>query len=107
MLDNLPNFLERWEDGEIVLRDHRIRLYTILDDYKAGKSAAEIAADYPTLGPGLVDRVIAFYLARRPEVESYYDDYKAALRRNYEAWKNSPMGRRHVSAEELKRRWAE
>ena len=105
MLENLPEFLERWEDGEIVLRGHRIRLYTILDDYKSGRSAAEIAADYPSLESGLVDQVIAFSEVRQSEVRAFYDEYKASLRRNYEAWKNSPMGRRGPSSEELKRRW--
>jgi uncharacterized protein (DUF433 family) len=104
VLDNLPDFLERWDDGEIVARGHRIRLFTILDDYKAGKSVAQIAADYPTLELDLPNLIIAFYEARRPEVEAYYDEYKAALQSNYEAWKNSPMGQRGPSPEELKRR---
>jgi uncharacterized protein (DUF433 family) len=105
VLDNLPEFLERWEDGEIVLRGHRIRLYTILDDYKAGKTTAEISADYPTLEPGLVDQVISFHDARRPEVDAYLDDYRSGLKENYESWKSGPMGRRGPSPEELKRRW--
>jgi uncharacterized protein (DUF433 family) len=105
VLDNLPDFLKRCDDGEIVLRGHRITLYHVLDDYKAGKSAAQIAADYPSLESGVVDQVIAFCRTRRPEVDAYYADYQAALQRNYEAWKNSPMSRRGPSPQELKSRW--
>jgi uncharacterized protein (DUF433 family) len=108
MLENLPSFLNRWEDGEIVLTGHRIGLYTIIRDHlERGMSAAEIQDYYPSLEPGLVEKVLEFYRARQPDVYDFYRDYKATLERQYEEWKNSPEGRRGPTREELHRRLAE
>jgi len=73
MLENLPSFLTRWDDGEIVLTGHRIGLYTIVRDHlEHAMSAAEIQDYYPTLEPGLVEQVLAFYRERQPEVYEFY-----------------------------------
>ncbi len=45
----LPEFLIGDPDGEIRLRGHRIGLYTVVREYKEGRSAEEIAEKYPTL----------------------------------------------------------
>jgi uncharacterized protein (DUF433 family) len=106
MLENLPEFLTRWEDGSIRLAGHRIGLHIILEDQKeSGMTAEQIQAQYPTLEPGLVEKVLAFCGEHQAETDQYFEEYKAIAQRNYDAWKNSEMGRRHVSLEERVQRF--
>src|SRR5258708_404004 len=108
MLDNLPDFLQRCDDGSIRLAGHRIGLHIILEDQKEGGMTAEqIQAQYPTLAPGLVAKVLSFCREHQAETDQYYEESQAIAQRNYEAWKNSEMSRRSPSREELRRRWAE
>ena len=106
MLDNLPDYLERWDDGSIRLAGHRIGLHIILEDLKEGGMTAEqIQTQYPTLEAGLVEKVLAFCCEHQTETDQYYEESQAIAQRNYEAWKNSEMGRRHISPEERIRRF--
>ena len=106
MLENLPEFLTRWDDGSIRLAGHRIGLHIILDDVKqGGMSAEQIQARYETLEPGLVEKVLAYCREHQAEVDEYYEESLAIARQNYEAWKNSEMSRRGPTREELRRRW--
>jgi uncharacterized protein (DUF433 family) len=108
MLDNLPDYLERWDDGSIRLAGHRIGLHIILEAHKEGGMTAEhIQEQYPTLEPGLVGKVLAYCSENQAETDRYYEESKAIAERNYEAWKNSEMSRRGPSREELRRRWIE
>src|SRR5438876_9812915 len=108
MLENLPEYLERWDDGSIRLAGHRIGLHIILEDQKEGGMTAEqIQAQYPTLEPGLVEKVLDYCRHHQAETDRYYEDSKAIAQQNYQAWKNSDMGRRHVSPEERIRRFQE
>jgi uncharacterized protein (DUF433 family) len=75
----LPEFLSRDPDGEVRLTGHRIGLYTLIRELREGKSAEEIAAEYPALPPALVREVVAFCAANRAEVEAYADAYRADL----------------------------
>src|SRR5438874_2631029 len=106
MLDNLPPCLTRRDDGEIVITGRGVNLYATLRVYKRDRTV-EAVADYYDIPVEQVAPVIRFYHDRQAEVDAYFDDYKATLDRQYEEWKNSDMGRRHVSADELRRRWAE
>ena len=107
MLDNLPDFLERTDDGSIRLAGHRIGLHIILEDQKErGLNAEQIQARYDTLEPGFIDKVMAFCRDHQAEVDKYYQESQEIARQNYEAWKNSEMSRRGPSREELRRRWA-
>jgi uncharacterized protein (DUF433 family) len=103
----LPPCLTVWDEHEVVLTGHRIGLYTILKDLRHGDSAPEILENYPSLEPDLVSQVVAFIRNHPIEVEEYRAAYKAALDRQYEEWKQSPMGKRGPTAEELRRRWVE
>lgn len=106
MLENLPGFLTRWDDGEITLIGRRVNLYTILRRYKQGKDAQEISDDLD-IPKTEIESILKFYHDRREDADTYFNDYKATLDRQYEEWMKSDMGRRHVSAAELRRRWAE
>jgi uncharacterized protein (DUF433 family) len=77
----LPAFLTRDVDDEIRLTGHRIGLYTVVREYKEGRSAEQIAAEYPSLPLELVRQVIAFYLDNRSEVDAYVAAYRADLER--------------------------
>ena len=67
---HLPDFLVD-SDGEIRLKDHRIGIYHLIQNYNEGKSAEMLSSRYPTLPLPLVHKVIAFYLENQGEVDSY------------------------------------
>jgi uncharacterized protein (DUF433 family) len=77
----LPRFLINHPDGEICLTGHRIGLYTVVREYKEGRSAEEIAGEYPTLPVDLIRQVIAFYQDNLAEVDVYVEAYRAELER--------------------------
>lgn len=106
MLENLPNFLRRWDDGEITMIGRRVNLYTIIRRHKQGKDAREIGEDLD-IPKEEIEPILDFYRDRQADVDAYFDDYKATLDRQYEEWKNSPQGRRGPTKEELLRRLAE
>jgi uncharacterized protein (DUF433 family) len=78
---NLPEFLVEDKFREIRLKGHRIGLYTVVREYKEGRSAEQIAEQYPSLPLDLVRKTIAFALENRAEVDAYYEEYKAELER--------------------------
>jgi uncharacterized protein (DUF433 family) len=96
----LPEFLTEWPYGEIVLTGHRIGLFTVVRDYKEGRSAEGIAEDYPTLPLELVRKVIAFYEANRGEVDRYVTEYQAELDKQRAEGK-------HIDLNALRKRFAE
>lgn len=94
----LPDFLRSDEYGEIFLVGHRITLYHIIKDYREGSFAETLAAAYPSLAPALINKVIAFYLENRPEVERYLEATRAEIERQAAAPSRGP------SLPDLKRR---
>jgi uncharacterized protein (DUF433 family) len=68
---NLPDFLTEWPYGEIVLTGHRIGLYHVVQDYKAGYSPERLHEEFPTLSLELINKVLAFYQENRAEVDAY------------------------------------
>lgn len=78
---NLPDFLERGQRGEIRLTGHRIDLYHILSLYLAGHTAEMIQAEYPTLPLDLVDKVLAYYLKNKSDVDNYLAGVTAKIER--------------------------
>ena len=58
-------------DGEILVKDHRIGLYHLVQNYNEGESAEMLSSRYPSLPLSLVHKVIAFYLDNQPEVDAY------------------------------------
>ena len=85
----LPDFLFDY-GGEIRLTGHRIGLYTLVRDYQEGRSVEEIAAEYPSLEPGLAQKVIDFYLANPEEVNKYVEEFRAEMERIEAAHPPSP-----------------
>jgi uncharacterized protein (DUF433 family) len=58
-------------DGVLRVRDTRVRLDTVVAAFQLGATAEEIAQQYPSVDLATVYAVIAFYLRRRPEVDTY------------------------------------
>jgi len=77
----LSDDLETWPGGEIMLRGHRIGLYTIVRDHRAGKSPEAMAEQYPALSLAVIHRVIAFYLDNSAEVDDYMQRIDANIDR--------------------------
>src|SRR5262245_2055180 len=94
----LPDFLTEWPGNEIVLTGHRIGIYTIIRCYREGYTAAQMAEEFPTLPLELIEKVLAFYLANRPEWDRYADEYRAEIERQ------AAMPRKGPTMEELRRR---
>src|SRR5947209_15590836 len=78
---SLPDYLTRDPDGEIRLTGHRIGLYTVARCYREGRSAEQIAEEFPSLPLSLVYKVLAFYLDNRQDVDAYVGAYAADLAR--------------------------
>jgi uncharacterized protein (DUF433 family) len=78
---DLPDFLTRWPNGEIVLTGHRIGLYSVIDRSEQGCSPDRIHEEFPTLEPDLIRSVIAFREAHQAEVDAYVTEYRAELDR--------------------------
>jgi uncharacterized protein (DUF433 family) len=76
---DLPEFLTMWPNDEVVLTGHRIGLYSVIDRFQRGRSVKEIHAEFPTLEPELIHRVLAFHACHRAEVDAYVAEYRAEL----------------------------
>jgi uncharacterized protein (DUF433 family) len=87
---DLPEFLSKWPDGEIVLTDHRIGLFSVIDLVERGFSPDEIRNEYPTLEPELIRSVLAFYEGHRAEVDCYVAEFRADLDHQEFAGQSSP-----------------
>jgi uncharacterized protein (DUF433 family) len=96
----LPDFLSSDAYGEIFLAGHRITLYHLIRSYLAGLSAECLAAEFPTLPRALIEKVIAFYLANKPEADRYLKETQAEIDSQAEA---APAG---PTVTDLRRRLA-
>jgi uncharacterized protein (DUF433 family) len=87
----LPDFLTLWPNDEIVLTGHRIGLYSVVDRFQRGCSVEEIHAEFPTLEPDLIQRVLAFHAGHQAEVDAYVAEYQAELDRQEAAFQPSEV----------------
>ncbi len=77
----LPGFLTRWPNGEIVVTGHRIGLFSIIDRYEQGFSAEQIHQEFPTIEMDTIRGALAFHADHRAELDQYVADYRADLER--------------------------
>ena len=77
----LPPFLTRRADGEIVVTGTRVALYHLVFYFNQGESPEMLAARYPHIRIALVYQLIGFYLDHQPAVDSYVAAYQAELDR--------------------------
>jgi uncharacterized protein (DUF433 family) len=97
----LPEFLTEARYGEILLTGHRIGLYHVVSYYQEGETVDQLVCRYPTLPRELVEKVIAFYLENKPEVDAYVAREQAEIDRQRAA---AP---RRIDFEALRRRMEE
>ncbi len=84
-LPELPPFLTRWPDGEVVVAGTRVVLYHFVFYYNQGESAESLAVRYPHVPLATIHKLIAFYLENMEAVNAYAAEYGAALDRLREA----------------------
>ncbi len=76
------------QDGVVRVGQTRVTLDTVVDAFRDGATAEEIAQQYPTLQLAEVYAVIAYYLHHQDVVDAYLrkrGDQAAAVRRENEA----------------------
>ena len=81
-------------DGVARVRGTRVTLDTVVDAFKHGATAEEIAQQYPTVELSDIYSVLGYYLHQREEVEAYLGERAArseAIRSEIEA-KFDPAG---------------
>jgi uncharacterized protein (DUF433 family) len=69
--------LEANEKGELWVSGTRIPLQYLVYEYRAGATAEDIVARYPTLKLSDVHALLSFYLANQTEVDRYVDEREA------------------------------
>ena len=78
----VEDYLEFIEDsGAIRIKGHRIGLEHVLEQYKAGKSAEEIARFFPSLSLEKIYAALLYYFQHQDEMERYLRDYEELGRR--------------------------
>lgn len=80
-LPELPPFLTRWPDGEVVVTGTRVLLFYVVLPYRDGESAESIAVRLPTVPLATVHKVIAFYLENQAAVDQFVAEYQNELDR--------------------------
>ena len=66
--------LEANEKGELRVRGTRIPLQYLIYEYRAGATAEDIVARYPSLKLGDVHTLLSFYLGNQAEVNRYVQE---------------------------------
>ena len=75
---NLEDFFDFTDQPPAIrLKGHRIGIEHVLELYKEGQRAEEIAATFPSLRLEEVYASILYYLLNRPSVDAYLRDYDA------------------------------
>ncbi len=86
----LPDFLTRDEYGFVRIAGHRIGFHHVIRLYKAGRSAEDVAHEFPTLALPLIETVLAFCRENRADVEAYLAEEDAEYERLVAAHPPSP-----------------
>jgi uncharacterized protein (DUF433 family) len=70
-LTPLPLPLASDDHGVVRVAGTRVTLDTIIGAYKQGRSAEELAQDYPTVPKSAIYATIAYYLSAQEDVDAY------------------------------------
>lgn len=76
-----PAPLESSADGVIRVRGSRVTLDTVVEAFRMGATAEEIAQQYPSLALADVYATIAYYLRHQTDVEAYLNQRYAEQNR--------------------------
>jgi uncharacterized protein (DUF433 family) len=80
-LPELPPFLTRWPDGEVVVTGTRVLLFYVVLNYKDGEAVESLAVRYPHIPLATLHKVIAFYLENLSAVDEFVKEYQEGLDR--------------------------
>ena len=80
-IDGPPIPLKTDLDGVVRVANTRVTLDTVIGAFKDGATAEEIVWQYPSLSLADVYAVIAYYLRRQADVESYLHHRQQAAER--------------------------
>jgi uncharacterized protein (DUF433 family) len=69
------------QDGVMRISGTRVPIDTIVDAFKVGATAEEIAQQYPAVALADVYAVISYYLHNMPEIETYLSQRQAFAER--------------------------
>ena len=75
---DLPESLERLEDGSIRVTGHRVSLYHILNALYETDDAAEISDRYPTIPMAVLDQVLDFCRQHPVDLRQFHQEQNAA-----------------------------
>jgi uncharacterized protein (DUF433 family) len=67
----LESYFEFRGPDEIRVRGTRVGIEVVLAEYRIGRTAEEIALNYPALSPEQVHACITYYLHNRPAIDQY------------------------------------
>src|ERR1017187_10054257 len=70
---DLPDCLERWDDGSIRVSGHRVMLSQIVDFLCDGKGLEELESRFPSVPPGKLRAVLAFCLEHQKELRDFHE----------------------------------
>jgi uncharacterized protein (DUF433 family) len=73
-----PAPLEQWDDGSVRVRGTRIGFDRFVEAYQAGERPSALARTFPSLSPGTIHRLIAYYLDHEREVRTWMEVLDAA-----------------------------
>jgi uncharacterized protein (DUF433 family) len=73
-------------DGVVRLKGHRIGIEHIVERYREGWSAEQIALDYPSVELKKIYAVIAYYLYNQAVVDAYIAELNAEGEAAYQVW---------------------
>lgn len=81
LIEAEPAPLESSADGVIRIRGSRVTLDTVVEAFKVGATAEEIAQQYPSIEIAEVYATIAYYLRHLADVETYLNQRYAEQNR--------------------------
>ena len=70
----------------IVVNGHRIGIEHILEQYKQGYSAEQIAQEFPGLTLEQIHATITYYLHNQVEIDAYIEHGRARTEYDYQEW---------------------
>jgi uncharacterized protein (DUF433 family) len=93
--------LEVWEDGSIRVKGTRLLVDMIINAYKRGEIAEEIADSFSAATAAEVHLIIAYYLTHKADMEMYLDGRKDDAERIWQKIESDPKHQARI--DELKK----
>ncbi len=103
LLETYFNFMN---ETCIRVKDTRIGIETIIEDYNQGASPEEIVFRYSTLSLEQIHATILYYLVNKADVERYIELVHRQRKDAYEQWVQDPEGGASEFVRELRKRFA-